>query len=171
MLCLCKIHLQIMYFSAFEKRHGQDHSTHSPLGNWSGWTGCENWSSSAQQDHPTGTIQNELVIYEVPYNLLWGILHLSTNDFINNSILYHFYLFSDITLVMLNFTLFCCTCTFLSLCIVGLFQDVLPTDKENVNPNVQESKSKKSKKTSRDTLKCGSMRTQRGLKVSHSLLT
>lgn len=67
--------------------------------------------------------------------------------------------------MILTFILFCCKCTTLSLGIIGLFQDVLPTDKENVNPNVQESKSKKSKKTSRDTLKCGSMRSQRGLKV------
>ncbi|KAK3863384.1 hypothetical protein Pcinc_030834 [Petrolisthes cinctipes] len=44
-------------------------------------------------------------------------------------------------------------------------QDVLPTDKENMNPNIVESKPKKSKKASRDTIKFGSMRSQKGLKA------
>lgn len=44
-------------------------------------------------------------------------------------------------------------------------QDVLPADKENVNPNVPETKARRSRKGSKDTLKYGSMRTQRGLKA------
>ncbi|XP_071537174.1 ras GTPase-activating-like protein IQGAP1 isoform X2 [Panulirus ornatus] len=44
-------------------------------------------------------------------------------------------------------------------------QDILPADKENMNPNIQESKSRKGKKGSKDTLKYGSLRTQRGLKA------
>ncbi|ROT61787.1 Ras GTPase-activating-like protein IQGAP2 [Penaeus vannamei] len=44
-------------------------------------------------------------------------------------------------------------------------QDVLPADKENVNPNVPETKTRRSRKGSKDTLKYGSMRTQRGLKA------
>ncbi|XP_045597721.1 ras GTPase-activating-like protein IQGAP1 [Procambarus clarkii] len=44
-------------------------------------------------------------------------------------------------------------------------QDVLLVDKENMNPNVPESKSRKSRKGLKDTLKCGTVRTQRGLKA------
>lgn len=51
------------------------------------------------------------------------------------------------------------------------FQDVLPADKENVNPNVPETKTRRNRKGSKDTLKYGSMRTQRGLKVLITLIT
>nr|XP_053647814.1 ras GTPase-activating-like protein IQGAP1 [Cherax quadricarinatus] len=44
-------------------------------------------------------------------------------------------------------------------------QDVLPADKENMNPNVPESKPRKGRRNSKDTLKCGTLRTQRGLKA------
>ncbi|XP_050690760.1 ras GTPase-activating-like protein IQGAP1 isoform X2 [Eriocheir sinensis] len=44
-------------------------------------------------------------------------------------------------------------------------QDVIPADKENMNPNIPDSKPKKNKKNSRDTLKHGSVRSQRGLKA------
>ncbi|XP_042230712.1 ras GTPase-activating-like protein IQGAP3 [Homarus americanus] len=44
-------------------------------------------------------------------------------------------------------------------------QDVLPADKENINPNVPDTKPRKTKKGSKDTLKYCSMRTQRGLKA------
>ncbi|KAK8406021.1 hypothetical protein O3P69_007029 [Scylla paramamosain] len=44
-------------------------------------------------------------------------------------------------------------------------QDVLPADKENMNPNVPDAKPKKSKKNSKDTLKYGSVRSQKGLKA------
>lgn len=51
-----------------------------------------------------------------------------------------------------------------------IFQDVLPADKENVNPNVPETKARRSRKGSKDTLKYGSMRTQRGLKVPITIM-
>ncbi|KAK7073799.1 IQ motif-containing GTPase-activating protein 3, partial [Halocaridina rubra] len=44
-------------------------------------------------------------------------------------------------------------------------QDVMPVDKENVNPNEHEAKTKKHKKGSKDTLKHGSLRSQNGLKA------
>ncbi|KAG0713538.1 Ras GTPase-activating-like protein IQGAP1 [Chionoecetes opilio] len=44
-------------------------------------------------------------------------------------------------------------------------QDILPADKENMNPNIPDVKPKKSKKNSRDTLKYNSVRSQRGLKA------
>lgn len=52
-----------------------------------------------------------------------------------------------------------------------MFQDVIPVDKENMNPNIPDAKPKKSKKSSKDTLKYNSVRSQRGLKVCVHVFT
>ncbi|XP_066938179.1 ras GTPase-activating-like protein IQGAP1 isoform X2 [Macrobrachium rosenbergii] len=44
-------------------------------------------------------------------------------------------------------------------------QDVMPADKENISPNEQELKHRKNKKGNKDTLKGGTVRSQKGLKA------